>query len=36
MVREDGRHVFGMDRQMMEKVCRDFFDLGRSCGCCRL
>ena len=29
MVREDGRHVFGMDRQMMEKVCRDFFDLGR-------
>lgn len=32
---EDGRHVFGMDRQMMEKVCRDFFEVGRfaiACG----
>lgn len=28
-VREDGRHVFGMDRQMMEKVCGDFFQVGR-------
>ncbi|WP_321971569.1 FAD-dependent oxidoreductase [Paratractidigestivibacter sp.] len=31
---EDGRHVFGMDSQMMEKVCRDFFDVGRfACAC---
>lgn len=29
LVREDGRHVFGMDRQMMEKVCGDFFQVGR-------
>lgn len=31
---EDGRHVFGMDRQMMEKVCRDFFDVGRFATAC--
>ncbi len=31
---EDGRHVFGMDRQMMEKVCRDFFDMGRFATAC--
>ncbi|MCC6098467.1 MAG: FAD-dependent oxidoreductase [Coriobacteriaceae bacterium] len=29
IVREDGRHVFGMDRQMMDKVCNDFFQVGR-------
>ncbi len=35
MVRgEDGRHVFGMDRQMMEKVCRDFFNVGRFASAC--
>lgn len=31
---EDGRHVFGMDRQMMEKVCRDFFEVGRFATAC--
>lgn len=31
---EDGRHVFGMDRQMMEKVCRDFLDMGRFATAC--
>lgn len=31
---EDGRHVFGMDRQMMEKVCRDFFEAGRFATAC--
>ena len=31
---EDGRHVFGMDRQMMEKVCRDFFVVGRFATAC--
>ena len=34
MVREDGRHVFGMDRQMMEKVCRDLHDMGRFATAC--
>lgn len=31
---EDGRHVFGMDRQMMEKVCRDFFEVSRFATAC--
>ena len=31
---EDGRHIFGMDRQMMEKVCRDFFEVGRFATAC--
>lgn len=33
-VREDGKHVFGMDRQMMEKVCKDFFEVGRFATAC--
>lgn len=34
MVREDGRHVFGMSRQVMEKVCADFERVGRFSTAC--
>ena len=31
---EDGRDVFGLIGQMMEKVCRDFFEVGRFATAC--